>query len=846
MDWTPLGASNDVQAIMNTATALLQSEVFAHGTTYDALNRPTAITTPDRSVAQPSYNERRLLDQLSVYVAPKNSMEQMIASLSYNEKGQRLECDYGNGAVTKYSYDSKTFRLTELVTTRPNGGGTDTLQDLSYYYDPVGNIVEIDDGAQPTIFFSNAVVTANGLYWYDPVYRLTQAIGREHLGQAAAGQTLPPPQYDWQDAFRIGLPQPGDGSVVANYTEQYQYDSVGNIAQISHQLPSPFSALSWTRSYQNDAGSNRLLSTSLPGDSATPPYSATYGYDNNGNMNAMHHLSLIQWDYKNQLQATSLQVVTGAAPPTTYYVYDAAGQRVRKVTESSGGTKVNERIYLGGYEVYREYSAGNAKPTLERQTLHVMDDKRRVVMVESKTIDSSVASTSLPVTVTRYQFDNHLGSACLELDDSAVPAIISYEEYYPYGNTSYQAVNSAIEVSSKRYRYSGKERDDESGFYYYGARYYAPWLGRWASCDPSGIVDDANVYRFVHSNPVNGKDAVGTQTNTTTITFDDPQLIEGRTGRNELIKTGAAAARTADDPETAREFTALWKGQLKESMNEEAKGWYKAMAMIWGPTVGAGVAGGVAGGAVLAVGGSKLAAAAFGGFVAGSVDVGLEQPMRLGFDLPLMSEGEVAGKVALSTAIPVAFEGAVQGGSKLVNLLRNVESPMPIPAPELPVGAASDAPAASTASPSVIIDDPEMAAAAEVTQGAPRAGAATNGPVSAMRPINPGESYIDYGQHAHQVGLGNYLSQTDPNAGDLFLNVATGQNGPDVWPLSNAHNFTVGELKPIGYSQPRLISQQLRWGLDPAEVRQFFYDRLGNFYEGMLQLEWSGMAKGRF
>src|SRR5207342_2254614 len=86
----------------------------------------------------------------------------------------------------------------------------------------------------------------------------------------------------------------------------------------------------------------------------------------------------------------------------------------------------------------------------------------------------------------RYQFGNHLGSAILELDDQA--QIISYEEYFPYGSTSYQAVTSQTRVP-KRYRYTGKERDEENDLYYHGARYYAPWLARWAQPDPIGLTD---------------------------------------------------------------------------------------------------------------------------------------------------------------------------------------------------------------------------------------------------------------------------------------------------------------------------------------------------------------------
>ncbi len=73
-------------------------------------------------------------------------------------------------------------------------------------------------------------------------------------------------------------------------------------------------------------------------------------------------------------------------------------------------------------------------------------------------------------------------SACLELDQTA--QIISYEEYHPYGTTSYRSGRTETEVSLKRYKYVGKERDEETGLYYYGARYYAAWICRFVSVDP--------------------------------------------------------------------------------------------------------------------------------------------------------------------------------------------------------------------------------------------------------------------------------------------------------------------------------------------------------------------------
>src|SRR5262249_16896937 len=96
----------------------------------------------------------------------------------------------------------------------------------------------------------------------------------------------------------------------------------------------------------------------------------------------------------------------------------------------------------------------------------------------------------------------------LELDGAA--QIISYEEYYPYGSTSYQAVNKAVKVAAKRYRYTGKERDEASGLYYHGARYYAPWLGRWTTPTPIGIADGPMVYSYVSKNPIMYNDHRGT------------------------------------------------------------------------------------------------------------------------------------------------------------------------------------------------------------------------------------------------------------------------------------------------------------------------------------------------
>jgi hypothetical protein len=97
-----------------------------------------------------------------------------------------------------------------------------------------------------------------------------------------------------------------------------------------------------------------------------------------------------------------------------------------------------------------------------------MDDKQRIALVETRTLTTTRDPNGL-LRLIRYQFGNHIGSASLELDEQA--RIISYEEYSSYGSSTYQAVRSQTEAP-KRYRYTSKEGDEETGFRYHGARYY--------------------------------------------------------------------------------------------------------------------------------------------------------------------------------------------------------------------------------------------------------------------------------------------------------------------------------------------------------------------------------------
>lgn len=64
-------------------------------------------------------------------------------------------------------------------------------------------------------------------------------------------------------------------------------------------------------------------------------------------------------------------------------------------------------------------------------------------------------------------------------------------------------------MSLKRYRYSEDGRDEETGLACHGVRYYATWLGRWASADPKGVNTGINRYRYGSGNPANRLDPSG-------------------------------------------------------------------------------------------------------------------------------------------------------------------------------------------------------------------------------------------------------------------------------------------------------------------------------------------------
>jgi RHS repeat-associated protein len=195
------------------------------------------------------------------------------------------------------------------------------------------------------------------------------------------------------------------------------------------------------------------------------------------------------WDHAGRLGAFAGSGVTAR------HLYDSGGSRVCHLARRGAGSWDATLTIDGGFERRRAVDAGG---TSEETLVHVLEGDSRVAIARTR---GAPAAREV-----EYHLADHLGSASLVLDAAGAPA--GREEYFPFGETSLGG------LAGQRHRFTGRERDEESLLSYHGARFYAPWLGRWVSREPlpaPRLIQGASPFAYARGNPMRLADVQGTQ-----------------------------------------------------------------------------------------------------------------------------------------------------------------------------------------------------------------------------------------------------------------------------------------------------------------------------------------------
>lgn len=537
VDWEP----RPQQTLADRERELLEPAAYRTTSSVDALNRIKRMQFPQdvegkRRELRPIYNNAGGLEK--VFLNDTLYVER----IAYDAKGQRALIAYGNGVMTRYAYDTRTFRLKRLrseryakpndLTYHPNG---EALQDFGYDYDLVGNILGIRDRTPGSGILNNPdaasagdpelaqlLVSGNALnrrFDYDPIYRLLSATGREC--------DRPPEGDPWEDQ-----PRCTDLTKARAYTEHYRYDAMGNMLRLEHRNDP---ASGFVRTFTTETANNRLREMKV----GETPYA--YKFDDNGNMRSEATSRHFEWNHSDQMKVFRTQT-DGAEPSVhAHYLYDAAGQRVKKLVRKQGG-QIEVTHYIDAVFEHHHWS-GQSSAT-ENNHVHVMDDLQRIALVRFGNAHPDDRGPAV-----QFHLGDHLGSSNVVFNSDG--ALINREEFTPYGETSFGS------FARKRYRFTGQERDEESGLSHQGTRYFASGLARWCSCDPVGIAGGMNLFAYAACNPIRFVDPSGTQPSSPTQDEQGNYVLPGQvievTGTRPPDLVASAVSRKIINPLPSRE-----------------------------------------------------------------------------------------------------------------------------------------------------------------------------------------------------------------------------------------------------------------------------------------------------
>jgi RHS repeat-associated protein len=251
-------------------------------------------------------------------------------------------------------------------------------------------------------------------------------------------------------------------------TYTYTYDRL-------NQLISENGFVSHT--YQNDSLYNRMAKDDHPYEvnalnQLLSQTDCTYHYDRNGNLKkkiSPHHETHYVYDALDRL------IAVDQGSHTTTYTYDSFHRRLSK-THNGQTTH-----YL--YHNQNEIGAFSSGKITQLRVLGVSYGAEIGGAVALELNDQTYAPIHDPQ-----------GNIVALLDNSG--ELVEGYRYSVFGETQ-----TFAEVDNP-WRYSSKRYDPETGFIYFGRRYYDPAIGRWTTPDPAGYADGPNLYAYVHNHPL--------------------------------------------------------------------------------------------------------------------------------------------------------------------------------------------------------------------------------------------------------------------------------------------------------------------------------------------------------
>jgi RHS repeat-associated protein len=403
-----------------------------------------------------------------------------LLNIGYDVFEQRARVIYGNGLQTDYQYDAQTRRLDRIdsnfepLTGPPKNRVKRPFQNLRYEHDLVGNLLSITNEApfedQLTDVF---VATTEQSFQYDKLYQLTQADGiyqdesksRERYSLGFTYDEIGNIQVKDQASFR-DLPDPVTGEWRGDFPNDEQtYQSV-----YTYGGPRPHAPTLITETLSNDDTRLRELS-----------------YDASGNQTGWvyHHSQTREVDFNEE---DRISEVRERGQKLTDVFYDGSGARGVHVSYYGN----HETAYLG-----------------QNLTIRNAVYPTKHIYAGDMLIASKLDPEWFPHPPTLYFHQDHLGSAQYATND--LQELAQHDEFLPTGEV-WQAQTEGRYANRRLTSFTGKELDEGTGLYYFGARWYHPRLSQWVSPDPilaqyitrGGVFapGQLGLYGYTRNNPV--------------------------------------------------------------------------------------------------------------------------------------------------------------------------------------------------------------------------------------------------------------------------------------------------------------------------------------------------------